>query len=166
MTDDSPFIPVCGLTTAFQPAAPTHGATNGSAPAPQAGSAAQATQSAAPGGAAPQAPRMRPNRLVWRGRLAQDPEVQRSRSGVDFCVIRVLQTVLDTHRQPVTQGIDIVTFRERAHDVARLFRKGDLVEVWGELRIRTRQDQQGIWHTDVSVHPDEPIALISRARPA
>jgi len=110
----------------------------------------------------PPAPRLRPNRLLWRGRLAADPEVRRSQSGIDFCAVRVLQDVLDTNRRPQTQAIEAVMFRERAHDFARTFQKGDLVEIMGELRIRDWQDRNGAKHTSVSLHPSEEIALVSR----
>jgi len=108
------------------------------------------------------APHLRPNRLLWRGRLASDPEVRRSRAGIDYCAARVLQNVLDSQRQPVTQGIETVVFRERAHDFARVFRKGDLIEIMGELRIREWQDRNGGKRTSVSLHPSEEIALVSR----
>lgn len=110
----------------------------------------------------PKAPRLRPNRLQWRGRLASDPAVRRSKTGIDYCAVRIVQDVLDSQHQPVTQAIEVIVFRERARDFARAFQKGDLVEVMGELRIREWQDKSGARHTNVSLHPSEEIALISR----
>lgn len=108
------------------------------------------------------APRLRPNRLQWRGRLASDPAVRRSKAGIDYCAVRIVQDVLDSQHQPVTQVIEVIVFRERARDFAGAFHKGDLVEVMGELRIREWQDKSGAKHTNVSLHPSEEIALISR----
>src|SRR5579884_1124458 len=124
---------------------------------------ASSAQAPPPEAAQRPAPRLRPNRLEWRGVVSAAPQVRRSASGIDFCVLTVSQQILDTQRQPISQAIDVVTFRERAHDVARRFRKGDAVEVFGELRIRHRRDERGAWHTNVSLHPTEEIALLSRA---
>lgn len=112
------------------------------------------------------APRLRPNRLQWRGRLASAPEVRRSQAGIDYCAVRVLHEVLNSQRQTVTQAVEVVMFRERAHDFASAFLKGDYVEVVGELRIRDWQDKSGAKHTSVSLHPSEEIALISRPHTA
>src|SRR5579872_1424440 len=108
------------------------------------------------------APRLRPNRLQWRGRLATAPELKRSRGGIDYCVVRVIQDVLDTQLRALTQAVEVVMFRERAHDFAGTFRKGDYVEVVGELHIREWQDKTGAKHAAINLHPSEEIALISR----
>jgi single-stranded DNA-binding protein len=126
--------------------------------------AGRAQADPAPEAAPRPTPRLRPNRLEWRGTVSADPQVRRSAGGIDFCVLTVSQQILDTQRQPATQAIDVVAFRERAHDIARRFRKGDVVEVFGELRIRHRRDERGAWHTNVSLYPTEEIALLGRTR--
>jgi primosomal replication protein N len=152
------------------PAAPPAGsqpapARNGTGPAggrtgPAQGPSGPHARPAAPEEPVP--PRLRPNRLLWRGTIETHPEVKRSGAGIDYCVLVVSQHVQDTQKRPVKQSLEVVLFRERAHDVARCFRKGDVVEVAGELRIRHRKDDSGAWHTNITLHPSEEIALIER----
>ena len=147
---------VAGAAIAIPPAPPARPAD------PQAAAATEPTPPQRVVREVTTAPRLRPNRLQWRGRLASAPEVRRSQAGIDYCAVRVLQEVLNSQRQTVTQAVEVVMFRERAHDFAAAFLKGDYVEVVGELRIREWQDKSGAKHTSVSLHPSEEIALISR----
>jgi len=62
--------------------------------------------------------------------------MRRSSGGIDFCSVRVVQEVLNSQRQPMAQAVEAIMFRERARDFVEFFRQGDLIEVYGELRIR------------------------------
>ena len=152
----APTPTVAGATVAILPATPARPVDPQPAAAPEPTPPQRVVREVA------KAPRLRPNRLQWRGRLASAPEVRRSQAGIDYCAVRVLQEVLNSQRQTVTQAVEVVMFRERAHDFASAFLKGDYVEVVGELRIRDWQDKSGAQHTSVSLHPSEEIALISR----
>lgn len=116
---------------------------------------------AAPPGPRP-APGLRPNRLVWRGRLVSDPELRRSNGGVDYCVLRLAQQILDSQRRAVMQTLDCVLFRERARDAAEVFRRGDLIEACGELRLRQRTTSQGDVRLEATLFPNEELGLIAR----
>jgi hypothetical protein len=102
------------------------------------------------------------NVLIWRGRLASQPEVMTAPSGTRYLRIRCLQDQPDRNGQPSTQGIEIALFNERAEQFAAFFRKGDEVLVRGRLTIETRHDQHGTVHTTISLHPDGPIELLHR----
>ena len=105
---------------------------------------------------------LRPNRVQWRGWIDSDPEVRRSNSGKDFCAVRVAQEVLNTQRQPMIQGVEVVLFHAAARDFVATYRKGDLIEVNGEFHIRKWRDKHGHEHLDINLHPNEEIALIGR----
>lgn len=154
--------PAAQVVRAPQPAQPGTPPSTSTCSAASSEEAEPSTTTSAPPHGHRSAPRLRPNRLQWRGRLATDPELKRSRSGIDFCAVRVLQDVFDTQRRALTQAVEVVMFRERAHDFAGTFRKGDYVEVVGELHIREWQDKSGAKHASVNLHPSEEIALISR----
>lgn len=108
------------------------------------------------------APHPRPNRLQWRGRLASSPRVARSTTGVDYCVVRVVQEVRTRRQQLLTQGIDVILFRDRAHAFAATFRAGDVVDICGELRIHQWTDSRGRPHVHVRLYPTDEIALLER----
>jgi single-stranded DNA-binding protein len=102
------------------------------------------------------------NMLVWRGRLASDPELREAASGKRYLRVRCLQDQPDRNGQPGTQGIEIVLFNERADQFAAFFRKGDEVLVKGRLTIETKHDQHGVVRTTTSLHPDGSIELLHR----
>lgn len=108
------------------------------------------------------APHPRPNRLLWRGRLVSPPRVTRSPTGVDYCVVRVVQEVRTHRRQLLTQGIDVILVRDRAHTFAATFRAGDVVDICGELRIHQWTDGRGRHHVHMRLYPTDEIALLER----
>jgi len=101
------------------------------------------------------------NMLIWRGRLANSPEVREAPSGRRYLRIRCLQDQPDRNGQPAAQGIELALFDERADHFAAFFRKGDEVLVKGRLTVETKQDGSG-FRTTVSVHPEGPIELLHR----
>jgi hypothetical protein len=137
-------------------------------PQPASRNGTNAAKPAAPAPAPTQAPQPKRatrgfNMLVWRGRLASDPEVLASASGTTrYLRVRCLQDQPDRNGQPGTQGIEIVLFNERADQFAVFFRKGDEVLVKGRLTIETKHDQHGIVRTTTSLHPDGSIELLHR----
>ncbi|MCC6443348.1 MAG: single-stranded DNA-binding protein [Armatimonadetes bacterium] len=84
------------------------------------------------------------NRVVLIGRMANDPELKYTPSGVAVCTFR-----LAVDRIPNAQGereadfIDIVAWRQRAEFAANYLGKGRLVAVDGRLQIRSWVAQDG-----------------------
>jgi Single-strand binding protein family len=75
------------------------------------------------------------NVLIWRGRLATDPQMIISPNGTRFVRIRCLQDQPDRNGQPGVQAIEAVLFAERAEQFAAFFRKGDEILMKGRLTI-------------------------------
>jgi len=145
-------------TTTPRRSAPARRSTDPPSPSAQTEtSATAAAQTPKPRKAALSAVQLRPNRLEWRGRIASTPEMRRSAGGIDFCSIRIVQEVLNNQRQPMTQAMEVIIFRERAREFVDTFRQGDLIEVYGELRIREWQGK-----VEFHLHPSEEPALINR----
>jgi len=101
------------------------------------------------------------NVLLWRGRLAAEPEPYSSPNGTRVLRIRCVQDQPDRNGQPGVQSVDLVLFNERADQFAAFFHKGDEVLVKGRLTIEVRQDR-GVVRTTTSLHPDGSIELLHR----
>jgi Single-strand binding protein family len=102
------------------------------------------------------------NVLIWRGRLATDPQMITSPNGTRFVRIRCLQDQPDRNGQPGVQAIEAVLFAERAEQFAAFFRKGDEVLMKGRLTIENRHDREGTIRTIACLLPDGSIELLHR----
>jgi len=102
------------------------------------------------------------NVLIWRGRLATDPQMITSPNGTRFVRIRCLQDQPDRNGQPGVQAIEAVLFAERAEQFAAFFRKGDEVLMKGRLTIENRHDREGAIRTIACLLPDGSIELLHR----
>lgn len=102
------------------------------------------------------------NVLIWRGRLATDPQLITSPNGTRFVRIRCLQDQPDRNGQPGVQGVEVVLFNERAEQFAAFFRKDDEVLTKGRLTIETKHDRDGTLRSTASLHPDGSIELLHR----
>lgn len=85
------------------------------------------------------------NNIVIMGRLARDPELRRTSSGV-----AVASFTLACERDFAAQGetretdfIDIVAWRYTAEFVDKYFSKGQMAVVSGRLQIRNWKDKDG-----------------------
>lgn len=86
------------------------------------------------------------NHIVLMGRLARDPELRRTQSGVSvvsftLAVERDFQSREGGERE--TDFIDVVAWRSTAEFVSKHFSKGQMAVVSGRLQIREWTDRDG-----------------------
>ena len=86
------------------------------------------------------------NVVVLIGRLAQDPELRFTPSGVAVATFALAVERPFTNQQGEREVdfIDIVTWRKLAETVAEHLQKGRLVGVNGRLQVRSYDDRDGI----------------------
>ena len=100
------------------------------------------------------------NRIILIGRLANDPELKYTPSG-----IAVANFVLAVNRMPNAQGereadfIPIVVWRQSAEFAANYLTKGRLVAVDGRLQIRSWVAQDGTRRKSAEVVADNLKSL-------
>jgi len=86
------------------------------------------------------------NVVVLIGRLARDPELRFTPSGVAVAsfTLAVDRPFTNQQGERDTDFIDIVAWRKLAETVAEHLQKGRLVAVEGRLQIRSYEDREGI----------------------
>ena len=86
------------------------------------------------------------NRIIIMGRLARDPELRRTQSGVPVASFRL---AVDRDFKDKSTGerstdwIDVVAWRATAEFVSRFFTKGRMAVVEGRLQIHDWKDKDG-----------------------
>lgn len=97
------------------------------------------------------------NHIVLIGRLAADPELKTTQSGVPVCSFRIAVdrrfTGSDGQRQ--ADFIPCVAWRQAAEFVARYFTKGKFIGVQGSLQSRSYEDRDGNKRTVYEVMCDQ-----------
>lgn len=93
------------------------------------------------------------NRVVLMGRLAADPELRQTPSGVSVVTFRI--AVNRTYNRELTDWIDIVAWRQQADFVSKYFAKGSMIIVEGSLQSRSYEDRQGNKRTAIEVIADQ-----------
>jgi len=85
------------------------------------------------------------NRVILVGRLANDPELKYTPSGVAVSTFRVAVNRPFTNAQGEREAdfIDVVAWRQAAEFAANYLGKGRLVAVEGRLQVRSYQAQDG-----------------------
>jgi len=85
------------------------------------------------------------NKVILIGRLANDPELKYTPSGVAVSTFRVAvnRPFKNAQGQNEADFIDVVAWRQAAEFAANYLGKGRLVAVEGRLQIRTYQAQDG-----------------------
>jgi len=85
------------------------------------------------------------NRVILIGRLANDPELKYTPSGVPVGTFRVAVNRPFTNAQGEREAdfIDIVAWRQAAEFAANYLGRGHLVAVEGRLQVRSYQAQDG-----------------------
>lgn len=94
------------------------------------------------------------NKVILIGHICVDPEVKKTNDGnsvVSF-TIGIGRRVKDKDE---SDFIDIVAWRERAEFVGKYFRKGDPIQVVGQIRTRTYEDKEGKKRKVTEVLADE-----------
>lgn len=85
------------------------------------------------------------NKVILIGRMANDPELKYTPSGVAVSTFRVAVNRPFTNAQGEREAdfIDVVAWRQSAEFAANYLGKGRLVAVEGRLQIRSYQAQDG-----------------------
>jgi len=105
------------------------------------------------------------NKVILIGRVANDPELKYTPSGVAVSTFRVAVNRPFTNAQGEREAdfIDVVAWRQAAEFAANYLGKGRLVAVEGRLQIRSYQAQDGSRRRTAEVVIDNLKAL-DRAR--
>ena len=96
------------------------------------------------------------NRIVIMGRLARDPELRRTQSGIAVTSFRIAcdRDFKSQGGEKATDWIDIVAWRQTAEFVSKYFAKGRLAIVEGRLQSRDWTDKDGNKRTAIEVVAD------------
>lgn len=96
------------------------------------------------------------NKIVIMGRLARDPELRRTQSGVAVTSFRIAcdRDFKSQSGEKGTDWIDIVAWRNTAEFVSKYFTKGRMAIVEGRLQTRDWTDKDGNKRTAVEVVAD------------
>ena len=96
------------------------------------------------------------NRVVLMGRLARDPELRRTQSGVSVTSFRLAcdRDFKSQSGEKETDWIDVVAWRNTAEFVSKYFAKGRMAIVEGRLQTRDWTDKDGNKRTAVEVVAD------------
>ena len=89
------------------------------------------------------------NHAILMGRLAADPELRTTQSGVSVTSFRI--AVARTYDREIADWIDIVAWRQQAEFVCNYFHKGDPIIVEGAIQTRSYEDKNGYKRTATEV---------------
>ena len=109
------------------------------------------------------------NKAILIGRLAADPELRTTSSGISVCQFRLAVDRRFTNQQGVREAdfIPIVVWRQQAETCARYLSKGRQCAVVGTIQTRSYDAQDGTKRYVTEVVADEVEFLGSRNdRPA
>ena len=98
------------------------------------------------------------NKIFLMGRLARDPELRHTQSGLPVASFRIAvdRDIKDKSTgERATDWIDIVAWRQTAEFVSRYFTKGSLIIVEGRLQMRDWTDKEGNKRTIAEVVADQ-----------
>ena len=97
------------------------------------------------------------NHIVIMGRLAKDPELRHTQSGIPVAALRLAVDRDFKDKQTgerLTDWIDVVAWRSTAEFVTRYFSKGRMAVVDGRLQMRDWTDKDGNRRTSAEVVAD------------
>ena len=85
------------------------------------------------------------NHITLMGRLARDPELRRTGSGVAVTsfTVAVDRDFAPKEGEKETDFIDCVAWRQTGEFVSKYFRKGSMIVVSGRLQVRQWTDKEG-----------------------
>lgn len=95
------------------------------------------------------------NKVVIMGRMANDPELRQTTSGIavtSFTVAVDRQQYKDKEKE--TDWIDVVAWRQTAEFVCRYFGKGSPIILEGTLQSRNWEDKNGNKRKSIEVQAD------------
>ena len=95
------------------------------------------------------------NRVTIIGRLAADPELKTTGSGLSVCNFSIAVDRKGTKgEERITDWIDIVAWRHSADFLCKYFHKGDPVVIEGSIQSRMWEDKDGKKRKTVEVVAD------------
>ena len=96
------------------------------------------------------------NKVIIMGRLARDPELRRTQSGVSVTSFRIAcdRDFKSQSGEKETDWIDVVAWRNTAEFVSKYFQKGRMAIVEGRLQTRDWTDKDGNRRVAVEVVAD------------
>ena len=96
------------------------------------------------------------NTVALMGRLAADPELKTTQSGIAVTSFRIAvdRTYQPKDQEKITDWIDVVAWRNTAEFVTRYFHKGSMIAVQGSIQTRSYTDRDGNRRTAVEVVAD------------
>ena len=85
------------------------------------------------------------NHIVIMGRMARDPELRRTGSGIAVAsfAVAVERDIAAQGQEKETDFIDCVAWRKTGEFVSKYFTKGSMIVVSGRLQIRCWTDKEG-----------------------
>lgn len=104
------------------------------------------------------------NRIILMGRLAADPELRTTNSGVSVVSFRI--GVARDYDREKTDWINIVAWRQTAEFVKNYFVKGSMIALEGSLQSRQYQDRDGNNRTAYEVQADHVWFVESKSAKA
>ena len=96
------------------------------------------------------------NNVSLMGRMAADPELRNTQSGIPVTTFRIAvdRTFVPKGQEKQTDWIDIVAWRSTAEFVEKYFRKGSMIAVQGRIQTRSYTDKDGNKRTAFEVVAD------------
>ena len=109
------------------------------------------------------------NKVILIGRLARDPEVRYTQSGVAVCTFTLAVDRRFAHKdandgQPTADFIPIVTWRKLAEICGNNLAKGRRISVEGRIQVRSYDAQDGSKRYVTEIVADEVEFLDSRSQ--
>lgn len=107
------------------------------------------------------------NRIVLVGRLAQQPELRYTQSGIAVArlTVAVNRPFLNQQGEREADFIDVVVWRNQAENCANYLAKGRLVGIDGRLQIRSYETAEGQRRRVAEVVADR-VEFLDRAKDA
>lgn len=109
------------------------------------------------------------NKVILAGRLAADPELKQTQSGVSLVSFRIAVNRRFASRsdgqqgQPEADFFSVTAWRNTAEFIAKYFRKGSAICVVGSIQNRSWIDQQGVKHYATDIVAEEANFVESRS---
>jgi single-strand DNA-binding protein len=104
------------------------------------------------------------NRVTIIGRLAADPELKQTASGISVCNFAIaVDRKVSKGEERITDWLDIVTWRHTAEFVSKYFQKGSPVVIEGSLQTRMWEDKAGQKRKTVEIVADN-VEFVPKAK--
>lgn len=104
------------------------------------------------------------NRVTIIGRIAADPELKQTTSGLSVCNFTIAVDRKGTKgEERITDWLDVVTWRHSAEFVSKYFQKGSPIIVEGSLQTRMWEDKAGQKRKVVEIVADN-VEFVPKAK--